>query len=589
MPSLWKRKEHRQPGSSRYTDNGESETKYRSYKNRDRLPDFQSPTIRNNQLTNAHTRHLYTKQSPTIWQHTHGLVNLLLNKPPKFFMYVKPDFDADNIEELAQMDHVHMAWQQAEMYETFKEAFAQALGVNSACIVKFGNPKNPQWLVFNSSHIQDGKIERDPKTLEVTRIRFIFNSSSQGYAKGSNFTGKLDVRTIDAVIGVNAVLITPIPSVDNALGSSDVTKVWDMAVFKALNRYYSMIFNKKGGIGSRVLMAPDNIDAVWRKRFEQEAQKGLASELIEMFYPAALANGKVDISKLVQWKENSAGNVDFNKLDAMLAKDSPLPPSFSEGPASGALGGQAPVEDSKTINRVMLGYVSKLTKAVHDINETFFGIKQRNYAVVPFLDEEGGEQIASDYLKPALKEDDPPESKKLNSQNGTVTLKRVAVKTHSNGAQSVTYEGNLFQSGTYTYKMYDFWTDESIEHQEIMSAEALIEMIDNPLKLHQGYIDIEHEATFGGNINFQDAIGKIDMQGYEIQADGSVKDRSVLTFKKEYDPGTDEIKLSATFSHDVEERDGKIYQIDLDMKGGALVHYSMSEANGMSTIATKTK
>jgi len=619
MPSLLEKlksrffKEHKDLGSSTY-DDGETDGKdgfgYR--KSTDELPSFQNDLVRHVNVHSARDRFIQLKQNIVIWQHTYGLVDLLLNKPPKYFMYVAPDFNLDDVVELTRLDHVHRKWQKDGMYETLKNGFSQGLAINMACIVRFGNPNNPQWLVFNSSHIKDNHIERDPKTLEIKSIEFYYHGSGMGFAAGSGFKTRLEPRTVTALIGINSVIIQPNPTVDNPLGQSDITKIWAMAVFKALNRYYAMTFNKKGGVGSRVLIAPDSIkNTNAQKRFEQEAKKGLESELIELLYPIALANNpQIDPSKVVQWIENKAGNVDFTKLDGMLAKDSPLPPSFSEGPASGALGGVAPKEDMKKINRNMIAYVTKLTKAIHDINETFYGIRERNYAILPFLNAEGGEEIDADVdaevestdkedPKKEDKEDKKDEPKKeekedkkdkklrrYNSSNGTMSLKR-DTKKYSDDVQSISYLGNLFHSGTYTYQYYDWWDDEIKDRTEIMSADALREMIDNPLKLHEGYIDIEHEATFGGNIEYQNAIAKIQILGYEDQDDGSVKDVSKITFKNEWDPKSTEIKLSASFSHGIEEIDGDVYQTDMDMKGGALVHFSMSEANDLSTIAVR--
>ena len=79
------------------------------------------------------------------------------------------------------------------------------------------------------------------------------------------------------------------------------------------------------------------------------------------------------------------------------------------------------------------------------------------------------------------------------------------------------------------------------------------------------------------------------LTGYEKQADGSVKDTSVFTFKPEWDPKVNEIKLSAVFTHSTEERNGNTYQTDMDFSSGALVHFPASEANGLSTVATKSE
>lgn len=571
----------------------------------DELPSFQSPIHRQTDVNNPSTRWLHTKANPNGYKLTYGIVNKLLNTPPKYFIYAKPNSkDLTKPEEIISMDYVHNKWTLNNMYDIFKEAFSQALGVNMACIVRVVNSNNEyDYLVFNTSHIKDGEYYRDAKTRKITKIVFKWLASGGGKIEGS--ISDIEPQTITAEIGINAVMIQPIPDVDDAFGRSSLLNVWNTIVYRSLNRYYSMVYNKKGGIASRLLSAPDSVDSNSRKRFEKEAKKGIESELIEIYYPTMLTTlENADPSKMIQWKENPAPKVNFAELDEMLAKDSSLPPQFTEGVVSGALGGNAPVEENKTINKVLMSYVSMMDKAIKDINTIFFDIKNKNYLAIPYMEMTESINNSTDNQNSVVdtkvenKTDQPQQkveaaadtkkmarhSKDSKEKTGTkhseVQFIRKSTKGNSiNGMnEDVYYIGNLWQSGEYQYE--DWFDGEPF--YETLEGEEIKKFVDNPFKKKQHYLSVEHPW----DVSYENAIGIIEVKGY-TEENGIVKDVTEIRFKPEFDPKMDEIKLSPVYMHGFRFEDDKVFQTDLDLLNAGMTFYPRSELTNMETTAKR--
>jgi len=385
------------------------------------------------------------------------------------------------------------------------------------------------------------------------------------------------------------VLFIPLPDVDDVWGRTDLLAHWNMIVYRALNRYYSLLYNKKGGIASRVLLGPDSISTAWRERFEREALKGLESELIEMYYPAGLATPNSDPSKMVQWIENQAGGVIFEALDTMLSKDSAFPPQFSEGVETGALGGQAPVEENKTINKVLMSYVGIMNKLIKDINTTFFKIENTDYIAIPYMMDETNpmEALLNGEGKPGLdeviqKKENPKEEKAippqksensafLQSMNGEATFTRKAVSANSANAP-VTYIGNLWEEGAYKYG----------DKVNYIDANAIMEYVNNPFKTHEKYLSLEHPSS----VDSTNAVGKLRVVGTQ-KVKGKLRDKTEITFKPEHDPKAKVIKLSPKYSHGLEIRGDKIHQVDIDLLDAGVVINPRSELTGLETIAIR--
>jgi hypothetical protein len=402
---------------------------------------------------------------------------------------------------------------------------------------------------------------------------------------------------VHAIMGQNAVLYLPIEEVESPFGRSDLMRLWSTSIKRELNRYYGMLFNKKGGINGRMLIGPDNMGTSAKKIFKKEALKGLESELIEIYYPKSLITSNIDPQNIVQWKENPAGpGVNYATLDTIFANDSPLPPSFVEGPASGAMGGKAPIEDAKRVNRFLMGYMGKVQKLVRDINKVFFGEDTSDYIVLPYFQEEmtpsavaGQTQATEDGKKKAQKDDqaDAEEAKKASSVE--VEFHRSSIKSNSADGEVVTYEGNLWEAGVYKYKDWDFWTGKEEEYFQHLSGSEIKKFIEDPLSVREVYLSIEHP----GIVRKSNAIGKLKVIGHSVNARGNVIDQTVLSINKEWDPGYGTIKLSPVFEAWIKKL-GTIYkgqaiddQVDISLLNAGLVHYPRSALTGLETTAKR--
>lgn len=564
----------------------------------DQLPSFQTNLVRKTSYSDSSTRWLHTKANPYMHKHTYGVVDHIFYHAPYPFKYITMD-EADIITatELTTMSHVHRKWNEVNLFQHFKECISQGDGVASAWIVRI----TPElFVVFNGSHIDGDHYWRDPVTREISEIWFEWKGAEGGYTKGTNVKNNKKV-IVKAKIGENAVQYIPNPDVDTPFGRSDLLPIWMTGIYRELNAYYAVLFNKKGGINGRMLVAPDSMGTTAKKIFKKEALKGLESELIEVYYPKGLISNQIDPSKIVQWIENKGGSPNFQTTNEMLAANSPLPPSFVQGPASGALGGKAPEEDAKTINRFLMSQTSRIQKLVKDINTIFLGIPNVNYMVIPYFRDEnvapnspqaktdaaGNPLPAADQAKPDA--EIPKEDAVTNTRTAHIPFVRQTIKANSaNGL--VLYKGNMLSSGVYEYEQMDWWTGETKKVYENLAPEEIEKFINDPSAVKEFYIDLEHNQML--DVTLQSAIGKAILKS-TIKENGITKDVTDLYFKPEWDPKHNNIFLSPIYSVTLKDN-GKTYngvkmydQTNLSIVNCSLCSFPRSGLTGLDTSAKR--
>jgi hypothetical protein len=566
----------------------------------DQLPSLQTNLVRKVEYSDANTRWLHTKANPFAAKHTYGLVDEIFWHTPYPFKYVdKASDDILTAEPVPGMDMVHEQWDAMDMFRHFKEALSQGGGVGSAWIVRL---TETQFIVLNPANIHNDCFARDPKTLKITELWFKIPGS--GFIKGRMERDRMEDMIVKAVIGKNAVEYSPNWDVTTPFGRSDLLQIWTTCIYTAANHYYATLFTKKGGIGSRIIMAPDSMSPTSRKKFKKEALKGLESELLELYYPKGLVQQGFDPAKIVQWQETRGAAPGFPETDAMLATGSPLPPSFTQGPASGALGGSAPVEDNKRINRFLQSYTNKIQNFVKEINRVFFDYEQTTEMIVPYfmdetdpllagkVDPETGEPLVEDDPEKEEekgKKEAPPQ--KAHTRTHEVAFQRVASKSHAKQG-IVVYKGNMMSSGFYEYEQMDWWTNTKSRVYEHLDGQEIKGFIDDPLSIKEVYLDIEHNQSvevWKGN-----SVGKVVIKGYKEEA-GVIKDVSEIQFKSEWDPKHDSIFLSPIYNVQMKDL-GKTYhgekalsQTNLSLVNCSLCHYPRSALTGLDTSAKRAE
>lgn len=550
----------------------------------DQLPSFQTNLVRKTSYSDATTRWLHTKANPYMHKHTYGMIDHIFYHTPFPFKYVSSDEeDLLKASELGGMKHVHRKWQQWDMFQKFKECVAQGNGVSVAWIVRIA----PEYfLIFNSAQIDGDNYWRDPITHEITEVWFTWHGAEGGYLSGTKKNSEECI--VKAKIGVNAVQYMPNPDVDTPFGRSDLLPIWMTGIYRELNAFYAVLFNKKGGINGRTLIAPDNMSATAKNVFKKEALKGIESELLEIYYPKGMVNAGMDPSKFVQWNENKGGNPAFNDTNTMLAANSPLPPSFIEGPASGALGGKAPEEDAKTINRFLMGQTSRIQKLVKDINSVFMGIQNVNYMIIPYFREEQSTKVDN-------KEENPLETPKTeevattNSRSAVISFNRQDVKTNSvNGM--IIYQGNMLSSGIYEYQERNMFTGAVESVYEYLDPKEIEKFVKDPAAVKEFYVDLEHNQML--DVGLQTAIGKAIIKD-TVNDLGVTKDKTELQFKSEWDPKHENIFLSPIYSVQL-KNNGRLYkgkkvldQTNISIINCSLCSYPRSGLTGLDTSAKR--
>lgn len=584
----------------------EARDAYADRQHYDQLPSFQTNLVRKVSYSDRATRYLRSKADPYGYAHTYGVVDALLYHQPFPFMYVAADTqDYKKAKPLMNMDFIHDKWQHYNLFTLFKEFLAQGSGVGSSWLVRVAENK---FVVFNTTHIDGGNYWRNPETKDIEEIWFLWNGAEGGYIgngkkQPNTSTTPSQMLRVKAIIGVNAVQYTPNFDPDDVFGRSDLLNIWTPMLYKALNGYFSAIYSRKGGISSRVLVAPDDITSTAKNIFKKEALKGIESELIELYYPTAWAKNNISPAQYINWVENKANLPGFSTNDDLYARNSPLPPSFVQGPASGALGGKAPTEDAKRINRFLMSYMSRLQQCIHDINDVFFGIRLKNYMAIPYffdetptattkptddstIDAEDNKDKSDDTAETKNKSDKAMSRRIRKEQSVSSTFTRKELKKHaSTNTNIIIYEGNLWESGVYEYE--DWFGD---KYHENLPADELKKFISDPLSVKEVYFSIEHPYE----VNKSNSIGKLQVMSY-TETNGVVKDITRIFISSEWDPGYDMIKLSPVYEAYIENR-GTIYngkaiydQTNISLINAGLVHFPRSELTGKSTTAERQK
>ena len=533
-------------------------------------------------VNNPAHRFAQMKANPVAVKHTTGLANKLLGKRPIPFIYVAKDhLKTQSVEPLPAMDYAHDLWTDDRMFKILEKVFAEALGVNSAFIFKM---KDETFKVFNRSHIKDENYWREPGTRKLVAIKVKWKGGGGGKSKGSNVD--LSTPSLMGYIGENTVMCQPYPSVQNVFGKSSLLGIWSMIIYKMRNKFYNFVVNKKGGIASRELLIPDNVSTTWYKRFEKEALKGVESELITIKYPTAL--GTTDPSKFVDWQENHVGPTNYKEFDDMMSNDSPIPPSWMDGPQTGSLGGVNANIDDMEIDEIIRNYFSLVEQTIKEINQTFYGIEP-NYAIIPYLEPKDekieldavGNEIEDKKDNPSDKDDNTPATNKEKSKdikkNEKMNIKKKTIpKTHSMKFHSVAtengqyvYEGNLWEEGWYNYGTHDNPELEYLPKEEIMK------FIDDPKSILDGYVSIEHlEGTI---VPKHLSIAKYETYGYGL-VDGLLRDKTKVYFP--FDPMVDEMDVSPVYDTLDIKRDGNIIQTELDLRNVGITTSPRSSLTG---------
>lgn len=594
-------KTHNLTGSNDF-DDAEPRTKNkRSNQNYENL----SPSLRSNLVMNIDykkpsNRWLHTKANPYGAQHTYGVVDEMFWHQPYPFMYIK-DSEEDVLTAPAykEMDAVHKQWAEVDMFHLFKECLAQGNGIGTAWIVQIDTDK---YMVFNPTDINNDEVYTNEKTMQIEAINFCLKG--KGKAPGNN--NKREDRVIKAKIGVNCIQFQPNPDNDDLFGRSSLLKLWMTMIYRARNHYSAAVYNTKGGVNSRVLMAPDNMGENSKAAFEREALKGVESELIEVMYPHTMVTNGIDTKNVIQWQEIHGNNPKYVEVDGMFATDSFLPPSFTQGPESGALGGSAPQEDAKRTNRFLQSYMGTVQGVIKDINTVFFDVSVEDYMAIPYFREEDIQTgMLDDPLDPKAKdaptdkkakeEQEPQESqsqnsKSTNTRTSIVKFTRQEVRNHSNGISTIRYKGNMIQSGVYEYRRYNWVTDKEEVYHEAIDAADIRESIEDPFAVKELYLDLEHMQFT--DVFRTSAIGKLTILGV-TEVNGVTMDQSELIFKDEWDPKHEEIFLSPIFACNVTDKGRKYHgkkimsQTGISWINCSLTSYPRSSLTGLETKATK--
>ncbi len=579
----------------------------------DQLPSLQNNLIRHIEYSDPNARWLHTKANPYANQHTYGVIDKMWWNMPYPFQYVPADTeDIKTATKIPAMDKLHEQWNEVDMFHFWKELQAQAMGVGAAWLVQIQEGK---FKVFNTAHIDGEHIWKNPKTMEVVEVWLVMKGSGLN-AKGDRGANSIE-RNEDVIVkakpGKNCVQFMPNPDPDCENGRADILRVWTPAIYRAANHYYSTLYSKKGGVNSRLLIAPDNVGPVTKKMFKKEALKGIESELIEVYYPNSLISEKIDPSHIVTWAENKGNQPAFDKTDALLATDSPLPPSFTQGPQTGALGGNAPVVDAKEVNRILISYAARVQAMTKDLNKIFFGVEDTKYMVVPFLmdetvpgmggkidpktgkpldpkEEGGGEKGKGKGDKPSNPDQETKDTSAANTRTADVQFHRVALKANAKNKGAVIYKGNMLSSGFYQYERYNWLTGEKKTVHEHLHGDEIKKFIDDPLTVKELYLDIEHNQMT--DVVAQTSVGKVVIKGHTT-VDGVTKDDTELHFKPEWDPKHNHIFLSPIYTAQLKDNGMKWNgekahsQTDISIINCSLCHYPRSSLTGLDTSAER--
>jgi hypothetical protein len=440
-----------------------------------------------------------------------------------------------------EMGYLYNLWIQDNMFEICEHAFAKALGINTAVIIRTKENGQYHFWVFDSSHIR--------KCYTQNRIIVKIDLEWPSWA----FCEEIGQKTVEKAIitytiGKDCVLFTPLPTVNNPLGKSVLLPVWTAGISKDYLRFLHILYIFKGGVASKYYRIPSNTDASIKTRIETEAKKGLMSEAVTVEYPPGISPEYID--KQFEHEEVIAQQINWDEANTLLSQDSPFPKSYIEGQVeSGALGGSAPEMDTQKEENTTFYYFHYLDKLVKMINETFYDVIDQEYLVVPWQDDAATPTASNmDPESPSAPDLKPPIEEEIKKET-----KRIFGKPNAK-FNSITAEG-LYE---YDAVLLPIESDVPYDdHTENVTVDTIKEYLNDPLSIREGYVNNEHPSN-PAEVTKDSAIGKYKITGYD--------ERGMLGkiyFKTKQDP---EVGLSNFYySHDRDEN-GKIVHANIDFR-----------------------
>jgi hypothetical protein len=315
-------------------------------------------------------------------------------------------------------------------------------------------------------------------------------------------------------IGKDCVFFVPLPTVNSPFGKSLLYPVWTAGVGKDYARLLHINFAFKGGILSKYYRMPSTMDSAVKANVEAEAKKGMLSESVIITHPPGLSPENMD--KMFTHEEVNGNDINWDELNSILSQDTPFPKSYIEGAVeSGALGGSAPEMDMEKEQEVTGYYFHYLNKLVKMINETFYGVTDQDYLVVPY---QANQSPTQDAAKPGNedqslvdgKDDSEPDNNSNQLKPSEVDEERTKTK-RTFKFNSITADG-LFE---YDAVLLPIESDVQYDgHTENVTLETVKEYVDDPLSVKEGYVNEEHPDN-PADVSRDEAIGKYKITGYD--------------------------------------------------------------------------
>ena len=418
----------------------------------------------------------------------------------------------------------------ADRITSFVEAMSKALVINSGFLTIWSDGSyrifttndvyKPVYLnkdhkiteiYFKYPSITGGVSEDNEKSFTMMPVGFLTQ-----YAEEETRPARMAVRFKDFkmpdTLYRECVIIQPKPSIHDLFGYSKMQIECDTAVQKVYLRSYEFAFLHKGGV-NKTLAIPDNVDVSVKDTAVKEAARGLWSRGLILF-----TKGNKNPNDQVFSTETAIPPLFFGEISNLLSEDQQLSKQKAEGAAdSGALGGQAPIVNKEEDKENLSSLINTLERTIRDINFVFDGVpsdeiievngrkKRKPTYRVKFNQTQLMTPEEYEASKMENSDDIPPDDKPIDknlAKAPTATAHSVSISD-----DYVTYRGNLFAPGVYSYP--------ESNTTDIFTPSDIQRFTENPV--NKAPIELSHSNNYK-QVGLENNLGYLEVIGYDTKA-----------------------------------------------------------------------
>ncbi len=292
----------------------------------------------------------------------------------------------------------------------------------------------------------------------------------------------------------NCVHIMPLPSILDVYGEPYLRIENQTALEKIALRAYEFAVLENGGVKKFIALAA-SLDADSQSNLVTETKRGIKSRGTVL-----KINGGQKVSDLVLSQETAIPDLPFDIVNSHLSEDAQLSKQGVEGAAqTGALGGQAPVQNARDDETAMLNLHPILEKIIADINDVYFQLDPDDYDIYFLPASINPSALPMMNSMPSSQAETPEGNEEISPEARTVE-----VAAHSVNDTFVQFDGHMLPAGKYLYP------DRPERPSDIFTPDEVKEMAEKEVRT--GYLEINHSddplrLAFGNNAGYYQIKG----------------------------------------------------------------------------------